>query len=87
MELTNKRTYFNFSHEVNGININGTVEFQDDRISSLNGNFNTEDMQYCNFNYSEIENGTVNKSFNNIPKDFDACAILTEIVDNIKANV
>lgn len=86
MELTNKRTCYDFNHEINDIKINGNIEFlENGLINYLNGNVEEQEMNSGYFTYSETQNNKINKSFNNISKNLDIDKIMNELLTEFRS--
>ena len=85
MQITDKRTMFNFSHTTEaGVEATGNVEFTGELLTNMNASFNKDGNFMGSAYYSETTDGKINKSLNNIDKEFDACSVLEEVVSKAK---
>lgn len=88
MQLTNKRISYTVKETGNTYSLNGEVTITEGaRISSFNGSFLIEENNYIgNFNYSEGEDGKVDKHIYSIDKNYqaDCCDFLDNVIETLK---
>lgn len=84
--VKNKNVTYDIENVIGDYKLVGTYNFNSNRIMNFEGHFeNTDGSEIGSFYYNELDNGKINKNFNdmNIEIHETLCGILKQTVDEI----